>query len=309
MAILEKNIARNLPRLGWINYWNLLPFYQELKRKIPKLDLVKGHPVEINRMLINGDLDFAPSSSICLADKYKLTMATPLGVSATGKVDSVYLGFSKQQALLYQYYCARNTELANILKSSMSDIDFNCLELANLIFKSAKIPSKLKAPERHSFILSSASAASVGLTKLFYQLWLGATLPLIDAQNDARNPIELLIGDLALQKRSNYEYCIDLSEAWFELTKLPFVFSVWQGKTTMPDDFKKQLTLAAEAAQYNMHNHPESYFPVNFPQNEQGLEIDLASYWQKIEYKLTASHQKGLELYLFLIKRLENSAI
>ena len=70
----------NRPRVGHIQYLNCLPLYHGLVRHDALLDieLHKGTPTELNRLLIGGQLDVSPISSIEeVSASYRLFGAPP----------------------------------------------------------------------------------------------------------------------------------------------------------------------------------------------------------------------------------------
>jgi chorismate dehydratase len=76
-------------RLGRISYVNMAPVFYRLEAEV---DEVQGVPTELNRMLLAGDLDLAPISSIEYArNAGSLRLLPRLCVSSEGAVDSIQL--------------------------------------------------------------------------------------------------------------------------------------------------------------------------------------------------------------------------
>jgi chorismate dehydratase len=79
-----------LLRLGRISYANMAPVFYELESA--GLEQVSGVPTELNAMLLAGELDVAPISSIEYArNADRLRMLPRLCVSTEGAVDSIQL--------------------------------------------------------------------------------------------------------------------------------------------------------------------------------------------------------------------------
>jgi chorismate dehydratase len=79
-----------LIRLGRISYANMAPVFYELDGE--GLEQVSGVPTTLNRMLISGEIDVAPISSIEYArNAGSLRLLPRLCVSAEGAVDSIQL--------------------------------------------------------------------------------------------------------------------------------------------------------------------------------------------------------------------------
>jgi chorismate dehydratase len=82
------------PRVGHIQFLNCLPLYYGLVKSHALLDieLIKGNPTELNNLLINGELDISPISSIEYARNYKSLMLFPdFTVSSDKEVKSIIL--------------------------------------------------------------------------------------------------------------------------------------------------------------------------------------------------------------------------
>ena len=77
-------------RLGRISYANMAPVFYELDQ--PGLEQITGVPTQLNRMLIQGEVDVAPISSIEYArNADSLRLLSRLCVSTEGAVDSIQL--------------------------------------------------------------------------------------------------------------------------------------------------------------------------------------------------------------------------
>ena len=76
-------------RLGRISYVNMAPVFHRLTCDVEE---ITGVPTELNRMLIAGEIDIAPISSIAYArDASRLRLLPRLCVSSEGAVDSIQL--------------------------------------------------------------------------------------------------------------------------------------------------------------------------------------------------------------------------
>src|SRR5687768_17065323 len=91
------------PRVGHIEFLNCLPLYHGLVHDGAVLDmeLTKGTPTELNRLLIAGALDVAPISSIeYLRHADELVLLPDLTVSSDGPVGSIALASRRPAAEL-----------------------------------------------------------------------------------------------------------------------------------------------------------------------------------------------------------------
>ena len=76
-------------RLGRISYVNMAPVFYRLDHEVEE---VAGVPTELNSLLVAGELDLAPISSIAWArDAERLRILPRLCVSSEGAVDSIQL--------------------------------------------------------------------------------------------------------------------------------------------------------------------------------------------------------------------------
>jgi chorismate dehydratase len=76
-------------RLGRISYVNMAPVFYRVEAEVEE---VQGVPTELNRMLVAGELDTAPISSIAYAqDAHRLRLLPRLCVASEGAVDSIQL--------------------------------------------------------------------------------------------------------------------------------------------------------------------------------------------------------------------------
>ena len=303
--------------MGWIPYWNLLPLRYELERYYEgNINFKNGHPVSVNKWLRDGTVQIAPCSSVGLLNEPGQQMALPLGVTATGAVGSVYIGFHHEDTEPLQMIKARRQELQKIFKQVIGIYGTDVRRTAKAIWDGV---GQIPAPNFGSLLPLSVtpnSATSAALARMFYRLWFGDKAferqaapspgaPVARSLSE-RRPMELLIGDEALIKRNRYPVVIDLGEAWYELTGLPFVYAVWQQRhTVLRDPWRQRILVAAELAEAKMAVEPSSYFPDLAPTDTRGHAIDLGNYWRRIRYRLNSQNLKGLALFLALARHMD----
>jgi chorismate dehydratase len=76
-------------RLGRISYVNMAPVFYRLEHEVGE---VVGVPTELNELLLSGEIDLAPISSIAWArDAHRLRILPRLCVGSEGAVDSIQL--------------------------------------------------------------------------------------------------------------------------------------------------------------------------------------------------------------------------
>jgi len=180
------------PKVGHIQFLNCMPLYYGLVMNgiLLDIELTKGTPTELNQMLIRGDLDISPISSLEYARNYKdLILFPDITVSADGEVKSI-LFFSK-----------RPMEELHKEKIALTSTSVTSQILLKLLFQ-----EKYRITP-HYFI----SPPEIG--------------PMLLEGEGA-----LLIGDDALKTSYELKdklYIYDLGQEWKELTGLPMVYAVW----------------------------------------------------------------------------------
>lgn len=248
-------------KIGQIEYANCTPLFYALREMFPGsgYEFVTGVPAELNRMLLAGEIDVCPSSSIEYAYHPELYSILPqLSISSIGAVASV---------LLFSKVPLDKLDGRNILLSSESATSVNLL--------------KILLSQRFGCSCTYEKARP-GATSVY-----GASSAL------------LLIGDSALRASLDTDlFVFDLGELWYSWTGYPFVFALWlcrnevseglelkilarqliQAKDTVPSLLDQIVTSAKEAVWMG----PDR----------------LLSYWRdNISYQLDDRAQAGLTLY------------
>lgn len=196
------------PRVGHIQFINCFPLFYGLieKKFLLEIELIKGNPTDLNRMLGDNLLDLAPIPSIAYARNYRDYVLLPdISISCDGEVKSIYL-FSR---LPIDKLHNKKIALTNISRTSQALLRVLMARYYNIspeYFQSA--------PE------------------------LGAMLMEADAA--------LLIGDDALRARYKIHdrlYIYDLGQEWKKLTGLPMVFAVWAIRRDFAHNHRDELRL------------------------------------------------------------------
>lgn len=300
----------NSPRelsVGEIPYFNLIPFYNELKKqRYGNIVLKKGPPTSVNRMLHQGEITLAPCSSICLVSQIDHEVALPLGVASDGAVQSVYLGLHAEHVKLLEYICERRKVLKDLFTEARTLFGDDSRKISSYIERKAKTFKRLPVASISSIKFSSESATSVALAKIFLRLWFGEEVyklmvnPSIGAVRHNQRPLELLIGDEALYRKRNFYKTLDLGSLWKEMTGFPFVYAIWQSKGSCLNGWRRKILEIGEVADNRMKIEPSVYLPDREPKDSTGRKINLAEYWRHIYYRLGPREFKGLLIYLCL---------
>jgi chorismate dehydratase len=179
------------PKVGHIQFLNCLPLYYGLVKKCALLDieLIKGLPTDLNRLLISGSLNISPVSSIEYARNHESLLLFPdFTVSSDGEVKSI---------LLLSRFPIEHLSGKKIALTSSSATSHVLLKLI-LQYGYGMRPEYFTCHPELNRMLETADAA-------------------------------LLIGDMALQYSVNAEdlYQYDLGLEWKKLTGKKMVYAVW----------------------------------------------------------------------------------
>lgn len=256
-------------KIGKIPYANLFPIFYVLEKECDcsPYEFIEGVPSALNKMLRDGEIDVSPSSSIEYIKNPSLyQIIDGHSISSRGPIGSIFL-FTKK----------------------------NIEELNNSIV-----------------YVSSQSETSIALLDIILKKFYGMQCKLQVSQSPENSGAEafLLIGDDALKCGSRLtvhgsRLIYDLGEIWYQHTGLPFVFALWivrrdiSDKQELLNKFVNDLNRAKEIALKKLIEIAQ-----HSPMKEYMSEHEIVSYWNKIDYELTAEHREGLELFKKYIKEL-----
>ncbi len=301
--------------VGMIPFWNLVPFRQEIMRaRSLMIDIKLGVPTLVNKWLQEGDIHLAPCSSICL-NQPGFEMALPLGIASDGYVRSVYFGLHNDHLPYVERLEKRVAILRELFKDLSANSDFDARQISQRILEAAKNLPSLPLNECPTIKFPNSSASSVALSKIYYLIWFGYdAFKFMASRNFAplsgsQRPIELLIGDEALAKHSNYAKTIDFGQLWKDITGLPFVFAVWQSKGLCLNGWRRKVLEIGELAEKRMRLEPTGYIPALPPTDDQGNALPLIEYWKEIKYRLGPEEFRGLLVFLCLSRSISDQAL
>jgi chorismate dehydratase len=152
--------------------------------------------------------------------------------------------------------------------------------------------------EIETIILDYQSRTSVALLKLLLKDHWKINPAFIEGVPGYEKEISgttagLVIGDRAMLQRKNTPYVYDLSDAWMEMTGLPFVFAVWLSNKTLTDDFIAEFDKANQLGFENLDEIITKFSDSGY---------DLHEYYTKyINYDLNVDKKIGLNQFLQLI--------
>ena len=138
-------------RLGRISYANMAPVFYKVEADIEE---VTGVPTELNRMLLDGELDIAPISSIEYArNASKLRILPRICVSSEGAVDSIQLvtrlQFNQVRSVAVTPESATSVVLTRILLPKAEILPLGFEADAKLLIGDAALKSAFEDPTPH----------------------------------------------------------------------------------------------------------------------------------------------------------------
>ena len=166
-------------RLGRISYANMAPVFYKVEADIEE---VTGVPTELNRMLLDGELDIAPISSIEYArNADQLRILPRLCVSSEGAVDSIQLvtrmQFNQVRTVAVTPESATSVVLTRILLPKAEILPLGMEADAKLLIGDAALHNAYEDPTPH-FDLGRLWLEKTGLPMVF-AVW-AAPEPVVD---------------------------------------------------------------------------------------------------------------------------------
>ncbi len=138
-------------RLGRISYVNMAPVFHRLNAEV---DEINGVPTELNRMLLDGELDLAPISSIEYARHASSLRILPrMCVSSEGAVDSIQLvsriPFPQIRSIAVTPESATSVVLTKVLLPHVEHVPLEEEADARLLIGDAALRSAFEDPTPH----------------------------------------------------------------------------------------------------------------------------------------------------------------
>lgn len=145
-------------------------------------------------------------------------------------------------------------------------------------------------------LLDYQSRTSVNLARILLREYWKKDVEFINAsgedfcQNITGTTAGVVIGDRALEQRSQSKYIYDLGEAWKQHTGLPFVFAAWISNKELPADFVERFN---EANGIGFNHLDEIVGALNYG------PYDLKKYFtENVDYRLDEKKKEALRLFL-----------
>ncbi|HOV79605.1 MAG TPA: menaquinone biosynthesis protein [Bacillota bacterium] len=252
-------------RLGQVDHINCLPVYHAIEEGLLplKVELVKGSPVYLNRLFLEGKLDITPVSSIEFARNADFCYILPeISISADGRVENI-LFFSKVPV----------TELDG-KKISLTESSATSAALLKVLFD-------------HYYHVDVQFETS------------GSDLQGMLEKTDGA----LLIGDDAMQAKVRERgircHVTDLGQAWKQLTGEKMVYAVWvvrkEYAESNPDEVSLVSKFLVESKNIGLSQVPSL---VNKAKKRSGLPKHvIAGYFEAFRYDFDENCRRALLMF------------
>jgi len=215
-------------KLGRISYVNMAPVFHRLEYEV---DEVVGVPTELNRMLLDGQLDIAPISSIEYARNADTLRLLPrLCVSSEGAVDSIQLvtrmPLGRVRSVAVTPESATSVVLTRVLLPGAEIRSFEEEADAKLLIGDAALKSAFEDPTPHHD-LGRLWLERTGLPMVF-AVWQ-APEPVVDGLSDLEHALVASVRlarsepeKLAYEASERYGYPAGFLARYFEKLRYSF---------------------------------------------------------------------------------------
>jgi chorismate dehydratase len=215
-------------KLGRISYVNMAPVFYRLEHEVEE---ITGVPTELNRLLLDGQLDIAPISSIEYArHPDSLRLLPRLCVSSEGAVDSIQLvtrmSLSRVRSVAVTPESATSVVLTKVLLPAAELRSFEEEADAKLLIGDAALKSAYENPTPH-YDLGRLWLEKTGLPMVF-AVW-AAPEPLVEGLGDLEHALVASVRlarsepeKLAYEASERYGYPAGFLARYFEKLRYRF---------------------------------------------------------------------------------------
>jgi len=215
-------------RLGRISYVNMAPVFYRLEAEVEE---VSGVPTELNRMLLDGELDIAPISSIEYArNASHLRILPRVCVSSEGAVESIQLvtriPFGQVRSVAVTPESATAVVLVRVLLPKAEIVPLGMDADATLLIGDAALRSAFEDPTPH-FDLGRVWLERTGLPMVF-AVW-AAPEPVAEGLSELEHALVASVRlarsepeRLAMQASERYGYPPGFLARYFEKLRYSF---------------------------------------------------------------------------------------
>lgn len=256
-------------RLGKISFANCdFPYYAIEYGRIEAhdIEIVQAHPVELARMLFDGELDISPISSIMFGKRDNLLILPGLSITSNDFTKSVLI-------------CSNG-------KMDISELDGKTLCIPETTASSAALIK----------IILWRSGVQVKVKQC-----RGSDIDQMLKQGDAA----LLIGDSAIHAIGKYSIIADLGNEWKKITGKKMVYALWVVREEFakqhPDKVRYVLNTLLRSKDYAYKNVSEI---ADFIGRQKKIDCGfMREYLHTLDYDFDAESVESLKLFFEYAKK------
>lgn len=260
---VKMEVKRLMIHLGKIAFANCdFPYYafEHNKVEAKNIKITEAHPVELARMLFEGELDISPISSIMYGKRNDLLILPKLSITSNDFTKSVLI-------------CSNG-------KLILSDIDGKTLCIPETTASSAALIQ----------IIFWLKGMKVGIKQC-----PGTNIDQMLKEGDAA----LLIGDNAINAIGKYRIIADLGNEWKKLTGKKMVYALWVAREEFarkyPDKIKYVLDTLLRSKNYAYENIKEI---ADFISKKKNIDSGfMHEYFHTLNYDFDDESVESLKLY------------
>lgn len=171
--------------------------------------------------------------------------------------------------------------------------------------KTVVLASDVPLDEIDTILMDYQSRSSVLLAKVLAKFFWKKSFNWENTCNNFQNvsiqgkTAGVVIGDRVFDIENKFRYIYDLSEEWYNFTKLPFVFAVWAANkkvnATFENNFNQALAFGIDKMDEIIRNEQ-----IHYP------KVDIAGYFaQNINFGLDIEKRAGMKKFQELAQKLE----
>jgi chorismate dehydratase len=171
--------------------------------------------------------------------------------------------------------------------------------------KTVILASDVPLDEIETVLMDYQSRSSVLLAKVLAKFYWKKSFNWENTCNDFQNvsiqgkTAGIVIGDRVFDIENKFRYIYDLSEEWYNFTRLPFVFAVWATNGKVPKSFEKAFN---NALAFGIENLPK----IILMEQSNYKNVDIADYFTRnISFELDEAKKDGMKKFLELAQKLE----
>lgn len=171
--------------------------------------------------------------------------------------------------------------------------------------KTVVLASDVPLEEIETVLMDYQSRSSILLAKVLAKFYWKKSFNWESTCNDFQNvsiqgkTAGIVIGDRVFDIENKFRYIYDLSEEWYNFTRLPFVFAVWAANSRISESFEMAFN---GALAFGIENMSEI---IRIEQSNY-KNVDIADYFNRnISFEFDEAKKAGMKKFLELAQKLE----